>query len=153
MAGQAFERGLQSGVPDAARGLLEIVRSLGGQLWRRAGCVPGSFGGLDLEQDAVQACECLHGLQLALQTALLVAQAGGPVPIGDDEQQCAFAPGGDVAVLARSGLQLAFNQMLQAIEPSCLAEQGLQRLCFAQQRGGRSGWRGAQRHGGIRQWW
>lgn len=53
-----------------------------------------------------------------------------------------------MAVLARSGLQLLFNQMLQAIEPSCLAEQGFQRLCFAQQRSGRSGWRGAQRHGG-----
>lgn len=79
---------------------------------------------LDLEQDSREAGELIEHLQLPLQAFLLVAQAGGPMTIGDNEQQTAFAPGRHVAMRARGGLQLALEQALQMTQALSVAENG-----------------------------
>ncbi|MNE78955.1 hypothetical protein D3C80_1754030 [compost metagenome] len=99
-----------------------------------------------LEQDPCQVGEFFERLELAQQAFLLVAQACGPVAVGDDQQQAAFAPGSHVAMLARGRLQLAVQQALQVTQAFGVAEDGFQRLGFAQQNGGRLGWKRAKGH-------
>ncbi|MNG04653.1 hypothetical protein D3C84_878040 [compost metagenome] len=86
---------------------------------------------LNFEQDPGQIGKLVEHLQLPLQALLLVAQAGCPMTVGDNQQQTAFAPGSHVAMLASGGLQLAFEQTLQMTQALSVAENGLQRLGFA----------------------
>ena len=91
------------------------------------------------EKDAGQAGEGVQLLQLALQAFLLVAQAGRPMPVGDHQLERAFAPGGDMTMLPRRRLQLAFQQSLQLGQALGLVEQRLERASLAQQCAGGAG--------------
>ena len=51
-----------------------------------------------------------------------------------------------MAMLARGGLQLAVQQALQMTQAPGVAEDGFQRLGFAQQNGGCLGWKRAEGH-------
>ncbi|MNN80576.1 hypothetical protein D3C81_1973240 [compost metagenome] len=79
---------------------------------------------LNLEQNPRQAGELVEGLQLPLQAFLLIAQAGGPVPVGDDQQQAAFAPGRHMTVFTGGRLQLAFEQPLQVTQALRVTKDG-----------------------------
>jgi hypothetical protein len=70
------------------------------------------------------------------------------VAIGDNQQQAPFAPGRHAAMLTRRRLQLAFQQLLQAVEAKGFSEQGSERLRFTQQSGRSSGRRRAEGHDG-----
>ncbi|MNY25859.1 hypothetical protein D3C86_1596670 [compost metagenome] len=62
---------------------------------------------------------------------MLITQTGGPVAIGDYKKQATLAPGRYMTVFAGGGLQLAFQQVLQAIDALRLVEQRFQGLRFA----------------------
>ena len=71
-----------------------------------------------------QALKDLKCLELALQAFLLVAQAGRPMPICDNQQQRTVTPRCYMAVLAGRRLQLAFQQALQVAKALGMAEDG-----------------------------
>nr|GFA07233.1 hypothetical protein [Tanacetum cinerariifolium] len=81
-------------------------------------------GRLDLQLQPGEVGEFLERDQLPLQTLLLIPQSGGPVTVSDDQQQGAFAPRGDMAMLARSRLQLTFQQSLKMSQALSMAENG-----------------------------
>jgi len=101
---------------------------------------------LHLEQDSRQVGEFVEHLQLPEQAFLLVTQTSGPMTVGDNQQQTAFAPGRHMAMGARGGLQLAFEQTLQMPQALGVTENGLERLGFAKQNGGCSGRKRAKCH-------
>ena len=103
-------------------------------------------GRLHLEQNPRQAGEFIEHLQLPLQTLLLVTQTGRPMTVGDNQQQTAFAPRRHMAMFARGGLQLAFQQALQMTQALSVAKDGFQRFGFAKQNGGCSGRKRAKCH-------
>ncbi|MNG17838.1 hypothetical protein D3C84_1018560 [compost metagenome] len=51
--------------------------------------------------------------------------------VGDDQQQPAFTPGGDMAVFASGGLQLAGEQLLQLVDALGFVEKRSQWLFLA----------------------
>jgi hypothetical protein len=81
-------------------------------------------GGLNFQLQTGEIREFLERDQLPLQTLLLVPQSGGPVTVGDNQQQGAFSPRGDMAVLARSRLQLTFQQSLKVSQALSMAKDG-----------------------------
>ena len=88
-----------------------MPRDLGLHRWR-----------LYLEEYAGQAGKLVEGLKLTKQAFLLIAQASGPVAVCHDQQQTAFAPRGNVAMLPRGWLKLAFEQALQVCQALGMAE-------------------------------
>ena len=101
---------------------------------------------LNFEQNPGQIGELIEHLQLPLQAFLLVTQTSGPMAIGDNQQQTAFAPRGDMAMLASGGLQLAFEQTLEMAQALSVAKNGFQRFGFAEQNGGDFGRKRAKCH-------
>ena len=92
MTGQALKRGTQRRVGDAVGGGLDGLCGIDRKIKRVSGHF-GQYGWrLHFKQDPGQAGEFVERLQLALQALLLIAQAGGPVTVSDDQQQAAFAP-------------------------------------------------------------
>ena len=105
VAGQALEGRAQARVVDMFGGGLDVLRGFSRKRRTAQLALHGGVGRLHLEDNALQAGKGRVILQLAQQAALLVAQAGCPVSVGDDQQQGAIAPGGELAVLARGWLR------------------------------------------------
>ncbi|MOA21890.1 hypothetical protein D3C78_1424080 [compost metagenome] len=66
--------------------------------------------------------------------------------IGDNQQQTALTPRRYMAMFTGGGLQLAFEQTLQMPQSLGMAEDGFERLGFAQENGGCSGRKRAKCH-------
>ena len=143
---QPLQRGPKVWITDAIGRRLNGRRRIIGQIHGMTGRTLLNGRWLNLEQNSREAGEFIEHLQLPLQAFLLVAQASGPMPISDDQQQAAFTPGRHVAMLASGGLQLAFQQALQMTQALSVAENGFERLGFAKENGGCSGRKRAKCH-------
>ena len=147
MCSQALQCCLEAWVADVLGAFQQVGTGAGRALWRRDAATQAGTRRLYLEKDALQAAELGQTLQLVEQAALLVTQAGGPLAVGDDQQQDTLAPGGQPAERPGGRLQLAIQQLLQAVELLGAVQQVAQGLELAQQQSGCFGIEGAKRHG------
>lgn len=73
-----------------------------------------------------------------MQAFLLIAQARCPMTVGDDQQQGAFTPGGDVTMFAGRRLQLVVEQALPMGQTLGLDKMALSGLLTQQDGGARA---------------
>jgi len=85
MPRDSFQGRTQARIANPFRHFLNAFGRFRGKLHGVAAEFRDAHARLHFEQNAVEIAERFQRLQLALQTSLLVAQARGPMAVGDDQ--------------------------------------------------------------------